>query len=343
MIPLALSPMAGFTNAPTRLVASRFGASRTYTEMANAAGLARRSEASWAILETLPDEPKPFAHLYGREPDDFARAAELIAATGRFAGIDINAGCPAPKVMGEGCGASLMREPELVGRIVRAAREASGLPVGVKTRLGFRPSEPTVFEVAAAAAAGGASFFAVHGRYRVQGHSGPVALETIAEVKRRLDIPVFGNGGVRDFATADEMASATGVDAILVGQGAIGHPWVFREIDEKKSFDIGANRSRGLPVEEIRSTLLWHLDLEKRFIDDLAAKYPALFTSDTPEMICVIRFRLHLVRYLAGLRGSVRLRRSLPSICTLDAVRAAIDGCCREAEAAGEGLRPDNR
>ncbi|MBQ7722148.1 MAG: tRNA-dihydrouridine synthase family protein [Kiritimatiellae bacterium] len=330
MIPLALSPMAGFTTAPTRLVASRFGAWRTYTEMANAAGLARHSEPSWALLETLPDEPKPFAHLYGHNPDDFAHAAEMVAATGRFAGIDINAGCPAPKVVREGGGSALMREPELVGRIVRAASAASGLPVSVKTRIGYNPSEITVFRVVEEVAAAGAASVAVHGRYRAQGHSGPVALDILAEVKRRSTIPVFGNGGVRDFASANAMAEATGVDAILVGQGSVGHPWVFREIADGMSFDIGADRSRHIPLEEIRSTLLWHLDLEKRFIEGVAAKYPALFTSDTPEMICVIRFRLHLVRYLSGIRGAVRLRGSLPSIRSLDDVRAAIERVERE-------------
>ena len=115
---IMLSPMAGFTDAPMRLISGRFGAARTFTEMVNAAGLARDGEASWALLETLPGEPKPFAHLYGSNPDEFAAAAEKVAATGRFSGIDINAGCPAPKVVREGAGSALMRHPKLVGRIV---------------------------------------------------------------------------------------------------------------------------------------------------------------------------------------------------------------------------------
>ena len=105
---IMLSPMAGFTDAPMRLISGRFGAARTFTEMVNAAGLARDGEASWALLETLPGEPKPFAHLYGSNPDEFAAAAEKVAATGRFSGIDINAGCPAPKVVREGAGHVLL-------------------------------------------------------------------------------------------------------------------------------------------------------------------------------------------------------------------------------------------
>ena len=140
-----LSPMAGFTDAPMRLICSRFGAARTFTEMVNAAGLARDGDASWALLETLPGEPKPFAHLYGSNPDEFAAAAEKVAATGCFSGIDINAGCPAPKVVREGAGSALMRNPRLVGRIVSTAKAASGLPVSVKTRIGYTPSDITVF------------------------------------------------------------------------------------------------------------------------------------------------------------------------------------------------------
>lgn len=331
--------MAGFTSAPMRLVSSRFGAARTYTEMTNAAGLARASEPSWALLETLPGEPTPFAHLYGRDEDDFARASGLIAATGRFAGIDINAGCPAPKIVREGAGSALMREPELVGRLVRAARAASGLPVSVKTRIGYNPSEMTVFRIVEEAAAAGASSVAVHGRYRAQGHAGPVALDVMAEVRRRSPIPIYGNGGVRDAATAAEMERRTGVEAILVGQGAIGHPWVFREIGEGMSFGHGADRSRHIPLDEIRSALFEHIDLEKSFIEGVAAKYPKLFERDTPEMICVIRFRMHLFRYLSGMKGVSRLRGRMPSLFRLDEIRSEIDRCL-ETEAAYRARRP---
>jgi nifR3 family TIM-barrel protein len=322
-----LSPMAGFTDAPTRLIASRFGAARTFTEMANAAGLAKGAGASWVLLETLPDEPRPVAHLYGADPDAFAAAAEKIAATERFSGIDINAGCPAPKVVREGAGSALMRQPALVGRIVAAAKAASGLPVSVKTRIGYTPSDITVFALLEEAEAAGASALSVHGRYRAQGHTGPVAFDIVAEVKRRASIPIYGNGGVRDAATAEEFFARTGVDGLLVGQGAIGHPWVFREIRDGVSFQQGLSRATVIPLDEIRAVLLEHLDLDFAFINDLAAKYPALLADDTPEMLTVIRFRLHLFRYLSGLKGVSRMRGRLSTVRSLDEVRRAIDDC----------------
>ena len=322
-----LSPMAGFTDAPMRLICSRFGAAQTFTEMVNAAGLARDGDASWALLETLPGEPKPFAHLYGSNPDEFAVAAEKVAATGRFSGIDINAGCPAPKVVREGAGSALMRNPKLVGRIIAATKAASGLPVSVKTRIGYTPSDITVFALLEEAENAGASALSVHGRYRAQGHAGPVAFDVVAEVKRRASIPIYGNGGVRDAATADDFVARTGVDGLLIGQGAIGHPWVFREIRDGVSFPPGLSRATVIPLNEIRAVLLEHIDLDFAFITDLAAKYPALLADDTPEMLTVIRFRLHLFRYLSGLKGVSHMRGQLATVRSLDEVRRAIDDC----------------
>ena len=238
-----LSPMAGFTDAPMRLISGRFGAARTFTEMVNAAGLARDGEASWALLEE--------------------------------------------------------------------------------------------------AEAAGASSFAVHGRYRAQGHAGPVAFDVVAEVKRRASIPIYGNGGVRDAATAADFIARTGVDGLLVGQGAIGHPWVFREIRDGVSFPQGLSRATAIPLDEIRAVLLEHLDLDFAFITDLAAKYPTLLTDDTPEMLTVIRFRMHLFRYLSGLKGVSHMRGRLSTVRTLDEVRRAIDDClaCEAARRARRAER----
>ena len=336
-----LSPMAGFTEAPMRLLCGRFGAARTFTEMVNAAGLAKGAAASWVLLETLPGEPKPVAHLYGADPDAFAAAAEKVAATGRFAGIDINAGCPAPKVVREGAGSALMRAPKLVGRIIAAAKAASGLPVSVKTRIGYTPSDLTVFALLEEAEAAGADALSIHGRYRAQGHVGPVAFDVVAEVKRRASIPIYGNGGVRDAGTADDFVARTGVDGLLVGQAAIGHPWVFREIREGVSFPPGQERTARLSLDEIRAALLEHLDLEFAFLEENARKYPALLADDTPEMLTVIRFRMHLFRYLSGLKGASYLRSRLSSIYTLDEVRRAIDACiaCEAARRARRAER----
>lgn len=321
--------MAGYTNAPTRALALRFGAFRAYTEMAGVEGLVHEhSQLTWQLLETFPEEKgRVVAHLYGSDPEHFARAAEMVAATGRFIGIDINAGCPVPKVACCGAGAALMREPGRVRDIVRAAAGASGLPVSVKTRIGFSEAETTVFDILRAAEDGGAASFTVHGRYKPQGHSGPVWLDIVAEVKARASIPVFGNGGVNDAASAEAFASATGVDGLLVGQASIGHPWVFQEISGGRSFAQGSGHAAYLGLDEIRRVWLEHLALEHEFAAAIAAKYGSDATRLTPEEVAVIRFRVHLFRYAAGLRGAGYMRGRMSSLRTLDDCRRAIDGC----------------
>ena len=338
-IPLRLSPMAGFTDAPMRLIAQEFGAAHTYTEMANAAGLAHSNGETWQLLETLPGEHDVSAHLYGDDPDAFARAAELVAKCGRFVAIDVNAGCPAPKITRGGAGSALMRDPARIGAIVAAARKASGMPVTVKTRLGYSPSDITVFDVLRAVEDAGGAALAVHGRYRSQGHAGPVALDLVAEVKRRAGIPVYGNGGVRDAASARAFAEATGVDALLVGQAALGHPWVFAEIPSGVSFEATASRAAALPLDEIRRVLFRHLDLEHEFIKEMAAKYPRAYFDDTPERLLLIRFRCGLFRYLAGLKGASYARGRLVHVHTLAALRDVIDACL-EREAARRAAAP---
>lgn len=325
----AVSPMAGYTNAPTRAMALRFGAFRAYTEMAGVEGLVHEhSQLTWQLLETLPEERgRVVAHLYGSDPGHFARAAEMIAATGRFIGIDINAGCPVPKVTCGGAGSALMREPRRVREIVRAASGASGLPVSVKTRVGFDESEITVFDLLHAAEDGGASAFTVHGRFKKQGHAGPVRRDIVAEVKSRAKIPVFGNGGVSDAATAAAFARETGVDALLVGQASIGHPWVFAEIAGGRSFTEGESHSAYLELEEIRRVWLEHLSLELEFARHIAAKYGSEAPRLAPEEVAAIRFRVHLFRYAAGLRGAGYMRGRMSSLHSPDDCRRAIDGC----------------
>ncbi|MBR3085182.1 MAG: tRNA-dihydrouridine synthase family protein [Kiritimatiellae bacterium] len=321
--------MAGYTNAPTRTMALRFGASVVYTEMAGVEGLVHEhSDLTWQLLETLPEERgRAIAHLYGRDPGHFARAAERIAATGRFTGIDINAGCPVPKVTACGAGSALMREPALVREIVAAASAASGLPVSVKTRLGFHPGNVTAFDILHAAEDGGAAALSIHGRYKSQGHAGPVDLALVARVRAAASIPVFGNGGVNDAATASRYAAETGVAALLVGQASIGHPWVFREIREGRSFGPGDSHSSYLALDEIRRAWIAHLDAELAFAELIASKYPSSAPKPPPEEIAAIRFRVHLFRYGAGLRGTSYMRGRMSSLHTrADCVRA-LDGC----------------
>ena len=333
--------MAGFTNAPMRAISLRFGASAVYTEMAGVEGLVHdHSRLTWQLLETLPEEQgRVFAHLYGREPEHFARAAEMVAATGRFAGIDINAGCPVPKVTCWGAGSALMREPERVREIVAAASKASGLPVSVKTRLGFGEGEITAFDILHAVEDGGGSALAIHARFKPQGHSGPVSLDLVRRLREEASIPVFGNGGVNDAVSAERFAAETGVAGLLVGQAANGHPWVFRDIVEGHSFAQGAGHSAYLSLDEIRRVWIEHLELERRFAETIAEKYPDCCVELTPDEVAAIRFHVHLFRYGAGLRGAGYMRGRMATLHSVADCVKALDGCL-ECERRYRARRP---
>lgn len=334
--------MAGFTSAPMRIMSLRFGATAVYTEMAGVEGLIHeKTDETWQLLETLPDEHgHVYAQLYGSDPEHFARAAECVAATGRFIGIDINAGCPVPKVTACGAGSALMHDPKRVGQIVRATCSASGLPVSVKTRIGFSQDEVTVFSLLDEVQAAGGSELTLHGRYKPQGHAGEVHFDIVSEVRKRASIPVIGNGGIRDARLASEFFERTGVSAIMIGQAAIGHPWVFQEIAEGRSFEPSHGHASYLALDEIRRQLFTHLELEHSFAKHICEKFPLSAPLYSPEDVAVIRFRMHVFRYVAGLRGSSYMRGRMATLKTLDDCRRAVEGCleCERRFRARRGL-----
>ena len=340
--PLLLAPMAGFTNSVTRRLAHRYGARLTYTEMVNAAGLIHDSEKTWQLLETLPDEGPVVAHLYGTAPASFAEAARLIAATGRFCAIDINAGCPVPRITRSGAGARLMRQPRLAGRIVAAIRAACDLPVTVKTRLGPHPREIAVFDFLKAIEEAGATALALHGRFTTQGHAGTVHLPLVAEVRSRARIPIIGNGGISDAASARHFIKETGVAALMIGKAAIGRPWIFRDVAAGLA-DPDAPAADGRPdLDELRAVLFEHLADEVERLRAIAAKYPLPADALDPEAATVIGFRCHFFRYLGGLKGVSWARSQLSQLRTLEQVRELVDAClAREAayRARGELLK----
>ena len=331
--PLVLAPMAGFTNAATRRLAQRFGARLTYTEMVNAAGLIHDSDKTWQLLETFADEGPVVAHLYGADPDSFAEAARRIAATGRFCAIDLNAGCPVPRITRGGAGAALLRQPALAGRIVAAIRAACDLPVTVKTRLGPHPRQIAVFDLLQAVEDGGAAALALHGRFTSQGHTGAVDLARVAEVRARARIPVIGNGGIADAASARRYLAATGVAALMIGKAAIGRPWIFRDVAAGLADSVEPGPAARPDLDELREVLFTHLDDEVERLTVIARKYPLPTDALDPEAATVIGFRCHFFRYLGGLKGVAWARGQLCRLHTLDEVRALVDAClAREAD-----------
>ena len=347
--PLLLAPMAGYTNAAMRRICRQHGADLTYTEMTNDLGLLHASDKTWHLLETFDDEAPVIAHLYGSDPGSLAEAAAKAEACGRFAGIDLNAGCPVRKITSNGAGAALVENPQRIHDILAAMRRAVRLPLTVKTRLGPRPGAINIFEILDAAESAGADALTLHARYTSQGHGGDPHLDLLAEVKRRAKIPVIGNGGVFSPRDARRMLSETGVDAVMIARAAIGNPWLFEETraalnappsspdgdTSPTPHRTGIRPRRDLAV--IRETLEAHMAAEMELLIRIRQRYGLPRTSDDEALATT--FRCHLFRYLHGLKGSSYLRGRLHELHTLGDIRAAVIACL-EREAAYRAAAP---
>jgi nifR3 family TIM-barrel protein len=270
-------------------------------------------------LSSTPEERPIAAQLYGTEPAAFAEAAAVIESLDRFDAIDINCGCPAPKVTRKGAGVALMRDPERIGAIVAATRRATSLPLTVKTRLGLSPEEENVLDVAQAAESAGAHAFFLHARFASQEHDGPADLAALARVKQSLSIPVIGNGGIVDGSSAVQMLERTGVDGLMIGRAALGTPWIFDEIHAYLT-----DHPYTPPTDTERRNLIEeHLRRLHRLTEEENAvrRRP----HDDSERAACHRFRGHLVHYLAGRPNLRRLRRALMEMETIEEVMGGVE------------------
>ncbi|MEE8390934.1 MAG: tRNA dihydrouridine synthase DusB, partial [Anaerolineae bacterium] len=304
-VPLLLAPMAGYTRLPFRAICKRFGCGLVFTEVVVAEGIVHRSPQTLRFLESLPEERPVAAHIYGSNPDSLVGAAQIIESLGRFDLIDINCGCPVPKVVRQGAGVALMREPDKIRAIVQAVSQAVSLPVMAKTRLGFSRELFNISEVAHAIEEGGASAISLHARFASDKHSGPADWETLKRIKEERSIPVIGNGGITQARHATDMLQQTGVDGVMVGRAAIGNPWIFEEIHCLWSGQPYHPPSR----EERREVIAAHLDklYELTMVENKTRKRRR---QATERDVCR-RFRGHLVAYLSGMRGLRNLRKRL--------------------------------
>jgi len=320
--PVALAPMAGYTDSAFRGLCKRFHCGLMYTELVNAEALIRGSRATLFLLESGPAERPLGAHFYGSSPATLAEAASMAQKLNRFDLIDLNCGCPMRKIVAKGAGAALMENPDKVKDILLAMTRAVSLPVTAKLRLGLSSDRLTVMEVARAAEEGGASALAVHARVASAKHKGPANWKILAELKSRAKIPIIGNGGVLRPADAARMISETGVDGVMIGRAAIGNPWIFEEI---RSFAAGRNDPPHT-AEEHRAVILAHLAalIELRKRDPRYGsrkKAPSL----SPAAAACMLFRAHLVKYVAGLKGCGAIRKSLNSLRSPDDVRRLVE------------------
>jgi tRNA-dihydrouridine synthase B len=289
-----LAPMEAVTDLPFRTICEELGASLTFTEFLSAEALTRG--AAKAVGRMWPSlEGRRFAvQIFGREPEALARAAEMAVEVGASI-VDINMGCPAKKVTAGACGSALMREPALAAALVAAVRRTvpAQIPVTVKHRAGWDECSLNAPEFARALVDAGAAMITVHGRTRAQGFSGSVRLEPIAAVRAALprEIPVIGNGDVKDVAAYRRMKDETGCDGVMIGRGAMGNPWFFRTLIalEKGEPDPG-------PPTLSERCAVWR-------------RHAALVQRFSPERMRQHELRKTLAWYSRGLRGGSQLRQ----------------------------------
>ena len=228
-IPVILAPMAGVTDFPFRQIVKEMGCGLVYTEMVSAKGLVYGNQRTENLLDFEHDGIPVSIQLFGSEPDIMAQAAGLVAKK-RPAIIDINMGCPTPKIVNNGDGSALMKTPQLAGEIVSAMVEAVDVPITVKIRKGWDEENINAVQIAKICAENGTMAIAVHGRTRKQFYSGKADWEIIRQVKEAVDIPVIGNGDIFSVEDAYKMLEFTSCDAVMVGRGCRGNPWIFHQI-----------------------------------------------------------------------------------------------------------------
>ncbi len=301
-----LAPLAGITNLPSRLIAREFGCQLCFTEMISANGLVRETAKTIEYLMTSPEDKPLGIQLFGADPAVMARAAEFVAGQSPDF-IDINMGCPVRKVVKTGSGARLLKDPPLAGQIIQAVVKAVNIPVTVKIRSGWSPGSINATEIARIAEDSGASAVIVHGRTADQGFSGQADWSVIARVKAAVKIPVIGNGDIWQPKDAVRMREQTGCDAVMVGRGALGNPWIFQQI--VRSFSGRSDICSPTPAER-HSIIKKHWELEKSFFGSRIANRS---------------FRKHLLWYTRGLPGSGRFRETVGKMTDTDMILSELN------------------
>ena len=285
-----LAPMAGITDLSFRLLNREFGVGLAFTEMISAAGLIRGTGKTYHYLNTTPDDKPLGVQIFGSDPAVLAEAAKVITDMG-VALLDINMGCPVKKVVKTGAGAALLKDISRIGSILQAVRRATSLPLTVKMRSGWRHSDMNYLEVARVAEDCGVDAIILHPRTADQGFSGFADWSLIGIVKNHVKVPVIGNGDIRTADDALRMIRMTGCDGVLVGRGALGNPWIFKDMMSKRQ----GQQALLSPTSEERERVIRH--------------HLTMVVAVLGESIGVRNFRKHLLWYTKGLRGGSRFRQ----------------------------------
>lgn len=287
-----LGPMAGVTDLPFRLLCKEQGAGLLCMEMVSAKAILYNNKNTESLLEIHPEETPVSLQLFGSDPKIVSEMAKRIEER-PFSILDINMGCPVPKVVRNGEGSALMKDPKLVYELVRGVVRAIRKPVTVKIRKGFDEEHVNAVEIARIAEEAGAAAIAVHGRTREQYYSGRADWEIIRQVKEAVQIPVIGNGDVTSGERAAALREQTGCDGVMIARGAQGNPWIFSELLAYE--ETGAFPPRP-DIDEIRSTMLRHARLQIEY---------------KGNYLGIREMRKHVAWYTKGLRGAARLREQI--------------------------------
>ncbi len=302
--PIIPAPLAGYTDRAYRTILREFGSHITFPGLVPALGLIRNPEAILADIK-ISEEPRPLGvQLFGNAPGVMADAAQLLEEL-KVTVIDINMGCPMRKIVNVGGGAALMREPRLAGDIVRAIRKRITLPLTVKIRSGWGEFSLNYLEFSEKMIDSGADAVCLHPRTRRQSFSGNADWHKIAELKKSVPVPVIGNGDVRTPRDALRMMRETGCDAVMVGRGIIGNPWLIQQANRLYCGEQVMDDSPSF--EERVSVILRHYELMVQY---------------KGERKGIIEMRKHVIRYIAGMRGARSLRQELMAFTTLEEIKA---------------------
>ncbi len=315
----ALAPMAGVADRAFRELCIEFGASYVVTEMVSSKGLTMHDRKSDTLMLLGETERPAAVQIFGNDPDTMAEAAKKASQTGCCA-IDINMGCPAPKIAGNGGGSALMRNPDLAARITEAVVKTVELPVTVKFRSGWDENSINAVEFAKMQENAGASVITIHGRTRKQMYAPPVNLKIIKQVKEAVKIPVIGNGDIVDALSAENMYKFTGCDFIMVGRGALGAPWIFNQINEYMKNGIILPDP---PIAERMSIMIRHIEKLCEYKGNYVGMREA---------------RKHSGWYIKGIRGAAALRQEIGSLETIEQLKSIAEKVIRTDSINQQGI-----
>ena len=307
-----LSPMAGVTDLPFRLICKEQNCGMLYTEMINAKALCYDDENTKKMLKIEKEEHPVAVQIFGSDPEFMGRAAQIMNQYPNEI-LDINMGCPAPKVVKNGDGSALMKNPKLAEEVLKAVVKNSTKPVTLKIRKGWDDNSINAVEIAKIAEACGISALAIHGRTREQYYSGKADWDIITDIKNAISIPVIGNGDVFTVEDAQNMLEKTKCDAIMIGRGAQGNPWIFKRINHyMQTGEILPEPT----LEEKINTAKKHLNLAIR---------------EHGEYVAVREMRKHIAWYLKGLKGSAKVRDEINKITSYEEVVRRLDEYMEDA------------